>query len=201
MRSLSCSIIRGSVGFAIVSLGAFSVWALAGKWFQHHGGEGALYGACALVFAALSGLLLHPLVRNSESLLRFYGIFVPAFLAYATVWCLGWFALHYGLGEWLGALLGSAAFVGVLCWKFQNGRTFIPTTLIVFALNLVGYFLGGHLTHWLLSTNGTAFLSGLSKPEIAVVAKLGWGLVYGLGFGAGIGYAFYAIQNKEPGPA
>jgi hypothetical protein len=201
MKSPTHAMIRGSVGFAIVSVAAFSVWAFAGKWFQHHGGEGALYGACTLAFALLSGLLLCPLMRGSASVMRFYSIFAPAFVAYAIVWCLAWFALHYGLGEWLGALLGSAAFVGVLCWRFQNGRPFILVSLIVFALNLAGYFLGGHLTHWLLSPHGSALLTGVSKPGIAVVAKLCWGLVYGLGFGAGIGYAFHTIQNKDPGPA
>jgi hypothetical protein len=191
------SMIRGSIGFGIVSLAAFSVWAFGGKWLQKHLGESGLYGACALVFLALSGLLLHPLVRGSASLRRFYAIFIPSFLGYAIVWCVAWFALRFGPGEWLGSLLGTAALVGVLSWRFQNGSRFVQTSLIVFVLHSAGYFLGGLLTHWLLAATGSALLSGLSKPGILVVAKLAWGVLYGLGFGAGIGYAFHTAQNKN----
>jgi hypothetical protein len=195
------AMIRGTIGFGIVSLAAFSVWAFGGKWFQNHLGEGGLYAACALVFLALSGLLLNPLMRGSESFVRFYAIFIPAFLAYATVWCAAWFLLRFGPGEWLGSLLGTAAFVGVVNWRFHKAGGFIQTSLIAFALNSVGYFLGGQLMHWLLGHHGSALLSGLSKSGVLVVAKLAWGLPYGLGFGAGIGYAFHIAQSKQAPPA
>jgi hypothetical protein len=187
------SLVRGSIGFGIVSLAAFSVWAFGGKWFQN---EAGLYGACALVFIALSGLLLHPLLGGSGSFLRFYVIFIPAFLAYAIIWCTAWFLLRFGPGEWLGALLGTAAFVGVVSWRLHNVRGFLHTTLIVFALNAAGYFLGGQVMHWLLGQGGSAMFSGLSRSGLLVVAKLAWGLLYGLGFGAGIGYSFHAFQKK-----
>src|SRR5258708_3112341 len=80
----SCAIhamVRGSIGFATVGLAAFYVWAAGGKWFQAHLGEAGLYSACALVFILGSGLLLHPLVLGSGSFLRFYTIFIPAFIA------------------------------------------------------------------------------------------------------------------------
>jgi hypothetical protein len=189
--------IRGSIGFGIVGLAAFSIWAFGGKWFQNHLGETGLYGACALVFIALSGLLLHPLLGGSGSPLRFYTIFIPAFLAYAIIWCTAWFVLRFGPGEWLGSLLGTAAFVAVVSWRLRNFRGFIQTSLIVFGLNSAGYFLGGYLMHWMLSPGGSAIFSGLSKPGLLVLAKLAWGLLYGLGFGAGIGYAFHAVQKKE----
>jgi hypothetical protein len=189
--------VRGSIGFGIVGVAAFSVWAFGGKWFQNHLGEAGLYGACALVFIALSGLLLHPLLSGSRSLLRFYTIFIPAFLAYAIIWCTAWFVLHFGPGEWLGSLLGTAAFVAVISWRLQRAGSFIPTSLIVFALHSAGYFVGGQMLHWLLGPGGSTLFGGLSKPALLVVAKLAWGLLYGLGFGAGIGYAFHAVQEKK----
>jgi len=189
--------VRGSIGFGIVSLAAFSVWAFGGKWLRNHAGEAGLYAACSLAFLGLSGYLLHPLVRGSQSPFRFYSIFVPAFIAYAIVWCAAWFALRFGPGEWLGSLLGTAALVGVISWRFQNGCRFIQTSIVVFVLHSIGYFLGGELMHWLLGARGSALLSGLSKPAILVVAKLGWGALYGLGFGAGIGYAFHMAQEKS----
>src|SRR6516162_7722328 len=143
--------IRGTIGFGLVSLAAFSIWALGGKWLESHFGEIGLYLACAVVFIAMSGLLLYPLMRGSGSLLHFYKVFMPAFLGYAIVWCVAWFALRFGLGEWLGSLLGSAAFVGVMSWQMRNARNFVLTTLIVFAMNSTGYFLGGKLMHWILA--------------------------------------------------
>src|ERR1044071_6570403 len=171
--------IRGSIGFGIVSLAAFSVWAFAGRWFQNHLGEAGLYATCALVFVALSGVTLHRLAGNGPgSALRFYGIFIPAFLAYAIASCLTWFMLRFGRGEWLASLFGSVAFVAIMSWRLRNAHRFLQTSLIVFALHSAGYFLGGQMMHWLLSSNGST---------IAVLAKLTWGLLYGLGFGAGIG--------------
>ncbi len=194
---VSRDMIRGSLGFGIVGLAAFSVWAFGGKWLQAHLGETGLYAACALAFLGLSGLLLHPLVRGPGSLLRFYTIFIPAFFCYALIWSIAWFLLHFGIGEWLGALAGAASFVAVVSWRLGNHRDFIRTSLIAFALNSAGYFLGGKLLHWLLGPSGTAMLSGLSKPSVVVIAQLAWGLLYGLGFGAGIGYVFHTLQKRN----
>ena len=33
-------------------------------------------------------------------------------------------------------------------------------------------------------------IEGWEPKQVAVVAKLGWGLFHGLGFGAGMGFAF-----------
>ena len=190
------ALIRGSIGFALVSLAAFSVWAFGGNLFRGSSGEIWLYGACTLVFVALSGVLLHPLVRGPGSLVRFYGVFIPAFLGYAVVWCIAWFALRFGPGEWLGSLLGSIAFVGVISWRMHNVMGFLKTSLVVFALHSLGYFVGGYSMHWLLGPGGSALFGGLSKHSLGIVAKLAWGLLYGLGFGAGIGYAFHTVQSK-----
>jgi hypothetical protein len=67
---------------------------------------------------------------------------------------------------------------------------FAFTGLIVFIAHSLGYFLGGE---WMYGTlrNG---LAGMAKPQVALAAKLGWGLFYGLGFGAGIGAAFHRAQ-------
>jgi hypothetical protein len=51
--------------------------------------------------------------------------------------------------------------------------------------------------HWILGPAGSALLTGLSRTGLLVVAKLSWCLLYGLGFGAGIGYAFRTFQFKD----
>jgi hypothetical protein len=191
------AMLRGSLGFAGVSLTGFSVWAVAGKWFYAHLGEAGLYGACLLVFLGVSGLLLPPLVVASPRLVRFYLVFIPAFLAYAVVWSGAWFTLHFGLGEWLGSLLGSIAFAAVVGWGFRNFRGFVAACAVLFCFHSAGYFLGGRLMYWLASPDAAHALPAFSKAQLSILAKLAWGLLYGLGFGAGIGFAFCTAQEKR----
>jgi len=187
---------RGALRFAVVSIAAFSVWAFAGRWFYANLGEAGLYTATAIVFMALSGLLLHSLVEGPGSLRRFYMIFVPAFVAYAMVWCAAWFALRFGWGEWLGSLGGSIVFCVVVGATLRNLRPFIPASAVMFVAHSAGYFLGGLAMRWM--TGAADFSIGSSEAALPVVAKLFWGLLYGLGFGGGLGYAFFTFQRPPP---
>ena len=117
--SLARSIIEGIWRFTAVSLGGFSVWAFAGRWFYRNVGEAGLYAVTTLVFLGLAVLMLNPLVSGPRRVWRFSRAFVPAFVAYAIAWCLLWFALGTGLGEWLASLAGSLAFVAVLEQQIQ----------------------------------------------------------------------------------
>jgi hypothetical protein len=194
------AILQGAIGFLIVSVAGFSVWAFGGKWFYKQTGEAGMYAACAVVFLGLSGLLLHPLVEGQRRLVRFYLIFVPSFLAYAILWCAAWFALRFGLGEWLGALAGCVGFVALVARGFKNYRGFIKVCIVVFLFHSIGYFLGGRFMHWLGGADGAA-LTGCTKSQLSELAKLSWGAFYGLGFGAGIGFAFHSFQRPEKSPA
>ncbi len=187
----------GAIGFALVSLAAFAVWAAGEKWLQGLLGEPGLYGACALVFICLAGVLLYPLMPGRRSVGRFYAVFIPAFVVYALVWSACWFFLRFGLGEWLASLLGTSAFVAMVGWRLNCFRSFGKVSLIVFGLHSAGYFIGGQLMRWVLSAAGSDWLHGLPKMQLATLAKLSWGLAYGLGFGAGIGYVFHAFQAKR----
>jgi hypothetical protein len=53
------------------------------------------------------------------------------------------------------------------------------------------------MMHWILGPGGSELFNGLSRSDILVVGKLAWGLLFGLGFGAGIGYAFHSAQDEE----
>jgi hypothetical protein len=135
-------------------------------------------------------------VHDSRPLLWTYRIFIPAFFAYAILWCAAWFALGFGAGEWAASLAGSAAFAVVTARSFRSFRGFVKVIIVLFILHSAGYFLGGRLMRWLMTPAAAAALGGLSKAQIGVTAKLGWGLLYGLGFGAGIGYVFYTFQRQ-----
>jgi hypothetical protein len=177
-------VLRGSLGFAAVSLVAYAVWAFAGKCLTAHLKTGGFYAVDAAVFLALSGLALHPLVPGPGSFGRFMKVFVPAYVAYAVVWCGAWFALGFGWGEWLGSFGGCFAFALVAGAVLGNLRPLLRVTLVLFIGHSAGYFLGGPLHYH-------------SGPKYQVLGILGWGLLYGLGFGAGIGYAFHAFCRRE----
>ena len=186
---------RGTMGFTLVSVAGFAVWALAGRWLYAHVGEAGLYLACLVVFLGLSGWLLHPLVNGLRPLVRFYKIFIPAFLAYALVWCGFWFALRLGAGEWLGSFFGCAVFALVLARAFGNYRALPLVIAVLFLTHSAGYFAGGYAMYH-FPKSGTGWLEGVSKQNLSIVAKLLWGVCYGAGFGAGLGHAFFVMQKK-----
>ena len=192
------AVLTGSLGFAAVSVGAFSLWAFGGRWFHSHGGDAAMYSAIAAAFLVLSGAILHTLIRGERPLARFYGAFVPAFLAYAVLWCVAWFVIKGPTGEWLGSLFGSFAFAAVVTKRLGGKSHICVTGLFVFIAHSVGYFMGGKLMYGILGGAFADCLQGWSKDQIGIVAKLGWGLLYGLGFGAGIGIAFDRAQQGRP---
>ena len=186
--SVLFSMVRGGLAFALVSVAAFAVWALGEGWFARTGlGEAGMYAGCCLVFVLLSGLVLRPALGWPGTLARFYGFFLPAFLAYAVAWCAGYFTLGMGAGEWLGSLVGCLAFTWVMAAWLRGWRTMLPSALVMFALHSVGYQAGARICYTSLHS---------------VASELTWGLLYGLGFGAGIGYAFAMMHSSSrPDPS
>src|SRR3954452_7383784 len=87
--TLGQSLLHGTLGFTAVSVAGFAPWPIIGQWF-HWVSEVGLYVSCAAVFIALSGICLHRLIIGPGSLVRFYGLFSIAFLAYAAGWVAVW---------------------------------------------------------------------------------------------------------------
>ncbi len=182
---------RGTLGFTAVSVAAFSVWAFGGRWFSGRGGEVVMYAAITLVFLGLSGLLLYPL---AGSVARFYKAFVPAFVAYAVVWSAIWFATRSRLGEWLASAAGSVVFAALAGWALGGLRSFLKAVLVLFVAHSAGYFLGGEV-YYSLKDPATVGSLGLASKTAGLLGRLGWGLLYGLGFGAGLGCAFFSFRS------
>jgi len=171
------SIALGGFGFALVSVAAYSVWA-----FVRLRSEVALYSSIALVFLGLSGLVLHRLMHPPRRMVRFYLVFVPAFLAYAAAWSGCWFATRSRLGEWAASLAGSVAFTAVAGVLLGRRRGWLVATGVLFAAHSAGYFLGG----W-------AYEQLHGSPALP---RLSWGFCHGLGFGAGLGFVFHSFQKE-----
>ena len=193
--SLATSLRRGVIGFTLLSIAGFAPWAVAGRWFYRNMGEAGLYAVCAVVFIGLSGPLLHRLVLGPGSLTRFYKLFGLAFAAYSLFWIAGWIALRGHPGSLLGLLAGTVAMGWVLTCAFDAQNTTMQVIAALFVLNSVGYFAGGLVEGAVMGLKSISiFGSPLTRPAQAMLAKLLWGFCYGVGFGAGLGFAFHFCQ-------
>lgn len=181
--SLGASVMRGTLGFTAVSVAGFVPWAVFGRWFNNHGGELVMYLVCAAVFIALAGPLLHRLIIGPGSLPRFYKLFGLTFTVYAAGWISGWVAMPRLTGSIAGLAFGTFLMGALLSAAFDAPKAALPVGVVLFALNCAGYFLGGLVNNVLLEHH-------------ALVAKLLWGVIYGLGFGAGLGLAFHLCQKQ-----
>jgi len=195
--TLGESVLRGMIGFTLVSLGGFAPWVLAGRWFYRNVGEVGLYATCAIAFIGLSGLLLHRLIIGPGSLVRFYKIFSLAFVAYAVAWTIGWMTLHGMTGGIVGSLAGMAVMGGILAHGFGAREAALRIIGVLFVANATGYFAGEWAHNAVLALReGNALGIVLERSTRATLSKAAWGLFYGIGFGAGIGFAFYVCQSE-----
>jgi len=182
MNSILRSTLHGSLGFAVVSIAAYSIWAFVPRIA---GSEVGMYALIALVYLGGAGLALCGLLHGENRLRRFYRLFLPAFFGYALLWSLAWFVIKGRPGEWVGAMAGTLFFAFVAWNSLGRARGFWIAALVLFAMHTLGYFIGGKWMYGILASG----IEGWAKPEVAIVAKLGWGFFHGLGFGAGIGFA------------
>ena len=191
--SLSESIWRGALGFTLVSIAGFAPWALAGRWFYRNVGEAGLYIVCAIVFVGLNGLLLHKLIIGPASLQRFYKVFTVAFVAYAAAWIIGWMRFKGHTGSIVGLLAGTIVMGVIMAEAFEARSKMVVIIAALFVLNAAGYFIGGWVEAWVVGSDG---LLGLARSTRVTIAKLLWGVFYGIGFGAGLGVAFWVCQGR-----
>jgi hypothetical protein len=180
--TLTASVLRGIIGFTLVSVGGFAPWPIFERWFRSMG-EMDLYIACLAVFIGLSGICLHRLIIGPGSLPRFYKLFSLAFTAYAVAWVALWVYLRGNSGS-IGGLLGGAVAMGlVLAFAFDAQRAIIQIVAALFPLNALGYYFGGRI-------------AGKLAIDHRALGMLLWGMCYGVGLGAGLGLAFYFCQDR-----
>jgi len=195
------SVLRGMIGFTVVSLGGFAPWVLAGRWFNRTLGEIGLYVACALVFIGLSGPLLHRLIIGPGSLSRCYKLFTLAFLAYAMAWTTAWMGLARPSGGVIAGIMGAVAGIvamgTILALGFKATNSLLKVIVALLIGNIVGYFIGEGAYYGINAMKeGNAIGLVLERQTRSILSKTAWGLCYGLGFGAGIGFAFHACQSE-----
>ncbi len=180
--TLGESVLRGGIGFMVVSIAGFMPWAASEFWFRSMG-EMKMYLASVFVFVGMSGICLHRLIAGPGSLVRFYKLFSLAFLAYAVAWIGIWIWWRGDAGAYGGLLGGAAGMAAVLAFGFGALRSVWIVVLALFVPNVIGYFAG----EW---------IAGKLGFEHRLAAMVGWGALYGVGLGAGIGLAFFLCQRE-----
>lgn len=172
-KSTPFTLLMAGLRFSIVGLAGFAPWVFgAGKFSS----TATLYTACAVPFFALGGLALYPDVRGRLGLGKTYLLFFAAFFAFTAGWCLVYLSMHGKHGEVFGALIGTAALCLVVRSTFGQKGRFLEALGVVFTLFTVGYFIGDWLFYVAIPHSHAAW------------GQLAWGICFGFGFGAGLGW-------------
>jgi hypothetical protein len=187
------AILNGAWRFALVSVLAFGFWAIQPKILPKNYGEPATFVGCLIAFAVFAEIFLVPLVHPPNARRKFNGSFIPAFVVYAAVWSACWFAQKIPAREWVGSALGCAAFAAILHWRLGAREGLWKAMLVLIVTHTAGYYFGGKVFY--MARHPPEFIASWPRENIWTLAKLMWGLCYGLGFGAGIGYAFDRFQR------
>ena len=179
LPSLGQSIITGGVGFSLVSLCVFATVAFGERWMYARLGLLGAYLVWTALFILLGGAVLGSLVVGRWRLPKFYLLYGIAFFTYAVGWVGAYFTLRGTAGEWVGSVAGSILMALVFAWGFGATRSILKLSVILFVANSFGYFAGSALNDYVGGQGG----------------MLLWGIVYGLGLGAGIGAVLHLAQG------
>lgn len=177
---LSRAVLKGGIGFCLVSLVVFATVAYGEGWMYARLGRLGAYVAWTLAFILLGGFVLGSVVEGRWRLPKFYLLWGLAFFAYAAGWVCAYFTLRSRGGEWLGSLLGSLLMTTVFALGFRASRLIPKLWLLLFIANSAGYFLGSALND---SVGG--------RPGMLL-----WGIIYGLFLGAGITTLLSMLQAQ-----
>jgi hypothetical protein len=148
--------------------------------YSHLGLTGA-YLTWTLLFILLGGGVLGFLLVGPGKLPRFYLLFAMAFLAYAAGWTGAYFTFRGKVGEWAGSVAGSLLLGSILAAGLGALRSAPKLSVVLFAANSAGYFLGSALNDFIGGNTG----------------MLLWGIVYGVCLGGGLGAAIHMAQRDK----
>ena len=178
--SLKQSLLHGSLGFGLASTVVFAIVRCGAPWMHQYFGVLGPYLIATVLFVLLVGGILSRLVIGPRRLARFYMLFSVAFLSYAACWVVAYLTLSGLSGELLGSVAGTSLMAVVLAGAFGAKKALLRLIPALVLANLAGYFLGRLLFYGALGGN---------------LGMILFGACYGLGFGAGLGYALFLIQE------
>ncbi len=171
--------LRGALGFGAVSLLVYGSVAFGGGWMYGALTETGAYAVWAALFLAGAPWILARLLVVPRRRLRFGLAFVGAFLVYAAVWTTVYFLRRDAVGELLASLMAPA----LLAVTLAIGMGFPGVAGITAVALALGHTGGYYIGRWLHDT--------LPAPY----GMLAWGLAYGVGFGAALGWAAARLES------
>jgi len=182
LPTLRQTVLVGTLGFMIVGVAAFSLWAFGGKSLGRALGPVGFYSLIALVLFGGGALVLKPIIIG-RNLGRFAGAFALGFALLSAAWIVGdQLRLPNRIGEFGGVLIGSVLLAATLVVAYgawpELARCCVLLTL---AHN------GGYLAADLM------FSLEALKNQIGMLL---WGLIYGAGLGLGVSMALYYCQQE-----
>jgi len=174
-----CQLLRGAIGFGLVSTAVFSSVAFAERWMYTNLTIIGAYVVWTVMFLVLAPMAFIGIVPSDRR--RTFPLwFNAAFFAYCVLWCAAWFVSPNTLGELVGCTGGSLAMAGALVARGYVKKPLVIAGLVVSIANLLGYFAGGYLN------------AKLGGPTGMLV----WGALFGAGTGAGVG-AILSSETKQ----
>ena len=180
------AVVVGAVGFSLASLCVFATVSFGERWLYTHVGVLGAYLVWTALFILLGGAVLGSLVAPETKwgrLPKFYLLYGLAFFAYALAWVGAYFSFRGKAGEWVGSIAGSVLMALVFASGFGAMRTIVKLSVVLFVANSIGYFAGSALNEYVGGKGG----------------MMGWGIVYGLFLGAGMG-AVLRWAQEQSGP-
>jgi len=172
-------VLRGGIGFCLVSFVVFATVAYGERWMYARLGVLGAYVAWTLAFIVPGGFVLGSVVDDRRG--KFYLLWGLAFFVYAAGWVGAYFLVRGVLGEWLGSLIGSLLMTIVFAFGFSTARSIPKLSLLLFIANSAGYFLGSALNDYVGGRPG----------------MLLWGIIYGLFLGTGISSLLHLLQRSR----
>lgn len=182
LPSLRQTVAVGTLGFMIVGVAAFSLWAFGGRSLGRTLGQVGFYSLIAVVLFGGGALVLKPIVIG-RNLGRFAGAFAIGFALLSAAWIVGDLTrLPNQIGEFGGVLLGSALLAATLVAAYGAWPQLTRCVVLLSAAHLAGYVIADRL-----------FALEPLKNQLGMLL---WGLIYGAGLGLGISGTLFHCQTE-----
>jgi len=182
LPTLRQTVLVGTLGFMIVGVAAFSLWAFGGNNLGQALGPVGFYSSIALMLLGGGALVLKPIVIG-RNLGRFATAFAVGFALLSAAWVAGdLLRLPYRIGEFGGVVIGSVLLAGTLATVYRAGPQFPRCAGSLALAHFGGYVIADRLFA----------LEALQNQ----MGMLLWGLIYGAGLGLGISTVLYRCQQE-----
>lgn len=178
----SQAVIRGALGFLLASLVVFTTVVLGTRWLYANLKEAGAYSIWAIEFIFFAGFILARMFKLE--IWPFAGIFGASFAAYVVGWCGVYFTIPNRTGELIASIAGPLAMAVTAAAITRRRGRFLQAFRALALSHTIGYFIGSLL---------------FESVEKGAGMML-WGVAYGIGFGAGIGYTILLLMDPPAQP-